>query len=151
MIRDIRGDGNCMFRCRVCCVCDAAHLVGDVCCARARAVCVCYCRAVADQLHGNEHLHAEVRAAACDAMEREPDDFAPFVEDDKTFEGYISEMRTDAVWGGHIELQALSRAFSVNLVVHQLGSQPWEIRNFAATARTLHMSYHDGEHYSSVR
>jgi OTU domain-containing protein 3 len=116
---------------------------------------VCLCahtsRAVADQLYGNEHLHAEVRAAAVDAMEAEPDEFAPFVEDDKTFDAYLSDMRSDAVWGGHMELQGLSRAFAVNLVVHQLGSQPWEIRNFPPTARTLHLSYHDGEHYSSVR
>ena len=84
-------------------------------------------------------------------MEANADEFAPFVEDDRTLDAHLRDMRRDSIWGGHLELQAISRAFGLNLIVHQLGSQPWEIRNFPPAAPSAHLSYHDGEHYSSVR
>ena len=48
-------------------------------------------------------------------------------------------------------LQGISCTFNVNIIVHQLGSPPWEIRNFPPSAPVIHLSYHDGEHYASVR
>lgn len=47
--------------------------------------------------------------------------------------------------------QGISCTFNVNIIVHQLGSPPWEIRNFPPSAPVIHLSYHDGEHYASVR
>ena len=36
------------------------------------------------------------------------EDFAPFVEEDETFDEYIEEMRENGTWGGNLELQALA-------------------------------------------
>jgi OTU domain-containing protein 3 len=120
-IRDIRGDGNCMFR------------------------------AIADQLEGNQEAHWDFRHRVMNFMEENRGAFEPFVEDDVPFDTYVVRMRRDSEWGGHLELQAISQCFGVNIIVHQLGTQPWEIQNFPHPARALHLSYHDGEHYASVR
>ena len=77
------------------------------------------------------------------------EDFEPFIEDDEPFETYLRRMATDAVWGGNMELQALSLALNVNIAIHIPGSV-WEIKNFEGV-RAINLSYHLGEHYNSVR
>ena len=77
------------------------------------------------------------------------EDFEPFIEDDEPFDAYLRRMSTDAVWGGNMELQALSLALGVNISLHIPGSV-WEIKNHDG-ARSINLSYHLGEHYNSVR
>jgi OTU domain-containing protein 3 len=61
-------------------------------------------------------------------------------------------MRKDGEWGGNLELQALSLAFNVNITVHQLEAPWFELINFdLGDTRMVHLSYHDGDHYASVR
>lgn len=36
------------------------------------------------------------------------DGFEPFIEDDEPFDKYMGNMRKDAEWGGHLELQVAS-------------------------------------------
>ena len=123
-IRDMRGDGNCMFR------------------------------AVADQLYSQEHRHDEVRRELCDFVESKRTDFEPFVEDDEDFDIYLARMRTDAEWGGNFELAAVVRCFGVHVIVHQLAAPRYQLTNHeikGSHVRTIHLSYHDGEHYNSVR
>jgi OTU domain-containing protein 3 len=121
-IRDMKGDGNCMFR------------------------------SVADQLYSQEHRHAEVRGALCDFVEAHRQDFEPFVEDDEDFDVYLARMRGDAEWGGNFELAAVVRCFGVHVIVHQLAAPRYQLTNHErSSSRTIHVSYHDGEHYNSVR
>lgn len=78
-------------------------------------------------------------------------DFEPFVEDDVSFDSYIEGMCQSSTWGGNMELQALSVVLEVNIRIHILGSPIWEIVNFDNTHKSIHLSYHDGDHYNSVR
>lgn len=119
IIRNTTGDGNCLFR------------------------------AVSDQIRGNESAHGEYRALAVRLVRENREDFEPFLEDDEPFDAYVRRMSTDAVWGGNMELQALSLALNVNISIHIPGSV-WEIKNFDGV-RTINLSYHLGEHYNSVR
>lgn len=57
----------------------------------------------------------------------------------------------DGQWAGHLELQALSLLLRANINVHQAEQPVWVISNFPADAASLHLSYHLGEHYNSVR
>ena len=58
----------------------------------------------------------------------------------------------DGVWAGNLELQAASRMLRRNVCVHQAGQPAWELRNFdGGSGHVLHLSYHDGLHYNSVR
>jgi len=70
-------------------------------------------------------------------------------------------MRKNATWGGNIEIQAMSKLYGINITIHQVDQPRWEVVNHAPTARSIHLrylssfyvngSYHNGDHYSSVR
>lgn len=78
----------------------------------------CLFRSLADQLEGNEKLHRKYRQDAIDHIEANKDNFAPFIEDDETIEQYLSDMVKDGIWGGQIELTALSAVHRFNYIVH---------------------------------
>ena len=77
--------------------------------------------------------------------------YEPFMDEDESFDAYLSRLRKDGEWGGQIELQALSLCLKINIIVHQLDQPRWEILNHPREAKAIHLSYHDGEHYNSVR
>ena len=121
-VRDVAGDGNCLFR------------------------------ALSDQLHDSAEGHVQTREDVVRFIEEHRADFEPFVEDDEPFDRYVARMRRSGTWGGHLELQAASLCYRANIFVHQLGLPRWDIVNFAEPgARVLQLSYHDGMHWSSVR
>jgi len=132
-LKDIKGDGNCLFR------------------------------AIADQLDGDEGQYKKYRVSAVEQLQEDEEFFANFIPDDLTFSKYISIISTDGVWGGNIEIQALSKALGVNFVIHMIDRPPMIISNEhdepqideKGNFRFLHLAYHYGEHigehYSSVR
>lgn len=69
-IKEIKGDGNCLFR------------------------------ALSDQLFGNEQQYSDLRQQACQLIEENKDVYRFYIEDDVTIEDYIDDMRKDGVWGG---------------------------------------------------
>lgn len=110
----------------------------------------CLFRAISDQISGTEEMHLEIRALAVEFMRRNPNDFQPFIEDDEDFAKYLKRMSESGTWGGNLELQALSIALEVNIKIHRLNEPVWEILNFTQK-RSINLSYHDGDHYNSVR
>lgn len=94
-VREIVADGNCLFR------------------------------AAADQLLGSQGKHRTVRAAAVEEMRRRRSSFECFFDKDEDggFDEYADRMERDGVWGGQLELQAISLAFSANIVVYQADEQ----------------------------
>lgn len=125
-IREVTGDGNCLFR------------------------------SVSDGLYGNEGRHFELRARCVAFMEANPDSFAPFMLEEEgwtSFDEYLASMSRDAEWGGNLELMALSSSLHINVTIHQAGQRPWMMTSspFGAAAPSLHVSYHDGQHYNAVR
>ena len=121
-MQEVRADGNCLFR------------------------------AIADQLDGDQNNHDTYRQAIVEYIIKCKDDFAPFVEDDVDFETYVEQMKEDAEWGGQIELTACSRLYSVNITIHHLDAPMYVIKNnVEKDCDTLILSYHDGEHYNSVK
>jgi len=125
-IREIKGDGNCLFR------------------------------SWSDVLFGNEGRFHELREACCNHLRANADEFSPFLleeEEFKSFEEYVCAMERDGEWAGNVELAALSAALRANVTIHQAGQRPWMISNdpAGATAAGLHISYHDGQHYNVVR
>lgn len=107
-----------------------------------------FCAKYADESH-----YRELRAKCVQYMRENEPDFAPFIEDNKSFNSYVTEMSRCGVWGGNLELQALSMVLGVNIRIHQLqGSPSYDIRNFShRKAPVIHLSYHRNEHYASVR
>jgi len=112
----------------------------------------CLFRAIADQLDGNPDNHPKYRKRICEYIEINRLDFEPFIEDDEPFDEYMTRMKRNATWGGQMEIQACSLAYSCNITIHQLNKPRWDMATFPASqVKTIHLSYHQGEHYSSVR
>lgn len=121
-ILEVGGDGNCLFR------------------------------SICDQLEGCQNNYKQYRIDAVDHMLNNRFDFEPFIEDDVPFDDYIEEMEKDGEWGGNLEIQALSIRYQFNVIVHQLDAPIFGITNFDPNVvRTIHLTYHLGEHYNSVR
>lgn len=122
-IKDVAGDGNCLFR------------------------------AIADQIEGDPSRHAIYRKRIMLFIESHREDFEFFVEDNEPFDMYCSRMNLNAEWGGQSEIQAASLLLGVNVIIHHLAQPRWTVTNFPTTQgiRTIHLSYHNGTHYSSVR
>ncbi|CAN6250601.1 unnamed protein product [Urochloa humidicola] len=113
----------------------------------------CFFRAMGDQLEGSEEEHMKYRAMVVDYIVKHREDFEPFIEDEVPFEEYCDSMLKDGTWAGHMELQAASLLTRRNICIHMLNSPRWYINNFSGREATnmIHLSYHHGEHYNSVR
>lgn len=119
-LRDIPGDGNCLFR------------------------------ALGDQIEGHSRNHMKHRMDTVRYMIAHRKHFEPFI--DVPFERYIDNLSRPGTYAGQDALVAFARLHQVNIVIHQLNSPLWQIEGSEIeNARELHLSYHNGEHYSSVR
>jgi len=108
---------------------------------------------MSDQLEGSEEEHMKYRAMVVEYIVKHREDFEPFIEDEIPFEQYCDSMLKDGTWAGHMELQAASLLTRRNMCIHMLNSPRWYINNFSGreAANMIHLSYHHGEHYNSVR
>ncbi|XP_057770263.1 OVARIAN TUMOR DOMAIN-containing deubiquitinating enzyme 7 isoform X3 [Salvia miltiorrhiza] len=112
----------------------------------------CFFRALADQLEGDEDQHDKYRGMVVGFIKDNREMFEPFVEDEVPFEEYCHSMGEDGTWAGHMELQAACLVTRSNICIHRNMSPRWYIQNFDKhEALMIHLSYHDGEHYNSVR
>lgn len=136
---EIQGDGNCLFR------------------------------ALSDQFYGDGgKAHGAVRAQIVGYMREHAEDFRVFIEceGEETWDQHLKRMSQDGVFGDHAEIVAFARAADVNVIIYQRtthflvtpdeGELDTE-RDEASVARairrrrTLHVAYHEWEHYSSIR
>ena len=70
------------------------------------------------------------------------------------YEKYIKNLEQLGTYGDNGCLVAFARLYQVNINIHQLNMPIWEISGVTrknGLPRELHLSYHNGEHYSSVR
>lgn len=119
-LRDIPGDGNCLFR------------------------------ALGDQLEGHSMNHLKHRMDTVRYMIAHRGHFEPFI--DVPFDRYVDNLSRAGTYAGQDALVAFARLHKVNIVIHQLNSPLWQIEGCEEEGvPELHLSYHNGEHYSSVR
>ncbi len=79
-------------------------------------------------------------------------DFCPYV-DKEDLQDYTQKLEKDGTWGGQLEITALSKQFKFNAIVHQVGNPDLMIFNHKppGSVPTIHISYHLGRHYNSIR
>ncbi|KAJ2862215.1 2-oxoglutarate dehydrogenase E1 component [Coemansia erecta] len=119
----------------------------------------CLFRALADQVDGSPDTHMRHRQSVCDYMDRNIDEFAPFMDESSPLGQYIRNMRNPGVYGGNMELVAFARNYLVDIKVYQMGGTVFVIsgapasnpQEAARNLQTVHIAYHSYEHYSSVR
>lgn len=123
-LKQIPGDGNCLFR------------------------------ALGDQLDGKVEEHAAHREAVVKYMRHHRDDFEPFVEDDMSFDDHLSSLSEQGTFGGNDAIVAWARLHQCTVAIHQLNKPLWQIhgeRGGTPGGWEVHISYHNGDHYNSVR
>ncbi|XP_064385144.1 OTU domain-containing protein 3-like isoform X3 [Halichondria panicea] len=129
-LRDVPGDGNCLFR------------------------------ALALQLGDRLLSHTQLRRDVVQYMREHRDDFEPFIEDQTPFEQYVTELARDCEFAGNDAIVAFARAYSTNVVIHQHNAPRLEVlsqqhggslsQQCRGSPHTLHIAYLNGEHYCSV-
>jgi hypothetical protein len=80
--------------------------------------------------------------------------FEPFIEDETPFHLYVQRLAQSGYYGEHVSLVAFSRKFHVNIAIHQKHQPVWYLqteRDVSSLTKTLHLLYHEWEHYSSIR
>ena len=113
----------------------------------------CLFRALGDQLERHQKNHFKHRCDVVDYMVEHKGDFEPFVEDYIPFNRYITWLRKKGTHAGNDAIVEFAKLHHLNVAIHQL-SQPILMihgANNSTIARELHIAYHNGEHYSSVR
>lgn len=98
---------------------------------------------------GEEGLHEMYRKLACDYIMTHRDHYEPFIEDE-TFEEYLEDIAKEGVWAGNIELQAISLALEINILIHRAAGPPTRIESYQS-GRWIHLAYQLGNHYNSIR
>ncbi|VDM94850.1 unnamed protein product [Thelazia callipaeda] len=127
VIKHVQGDGACLFR---------AYFL-------------------ADQIYGDEEMHADVRRLCMDYMEKNSDHFSQFVTED--YRDYITRKRRQDAHGNHIELQAISEIFSRPIEIYEYCTEPRNISSSRFDSSQspeanppIRLSYHGAIHYNSV-
>ncbi|CAF0871382.1 unnamed protein product [Adineta ricciae] len=110
----------------------------------------CLFRSFADQMDGDQHRHARYRQQICEYMRANREDFEPFIVD-QPFDAFVHSLSKDGTFGGNECLVAFSRLFDAKICIHQLNQPVWIVCFSEPPKHEIHISYHNYEHYSSVR
>ena len=112
----------------------------------------CLFRALGDQLNGDIHDHMKHREDVVQFMKDNREDFEPFVEDDISFDEHMRDLSQPCTFGGNDSIVAFARLHDLTVVIHQLDKPLWQVFSEGGNRnKELHISYHNGDHYNSVR
>ena len=128
MVHESAADGNCLF-----------HSLRD------------QLLALGDKFTTKLPSHVELRRQIVGFIERNGAFYSLFMEDDEEIGAYVERMREDETWGGHVEIHACVRLFGVNIKIFQDHSPAWSVKEWPDDTAMLYISYHDQNHYNSVR
>ncbi|RIB26816.1 hypothetical protein C2G38_168335 [Gigaspora rosea] len=128
----------------------------------------CLYNAISDQLQLRHNIlvnYQEVRRKAAMYMRKHPDDFLPFLSNAKDgemysleqFHKYCDELEKTAVWGGELEIIAISRVYKVPIHIVQMSSPILKMSDDIFPDKDpIFLSFHRhmyglGNHYNSLR
>lgn len=99
--------------------------------------------------------YQNVRYAAADFILKHEDDFAPFLEE--PLHSYVKRIKETAEWGGQLELQAIAKAYGVDIHVLQADGRVEKIESEGTTkGDDVWLAYYRhsfglGEHYNALK
>lgn len=122
----------------------------------------CLFASIADQLKIRQNIDVRVkdlRRNAADFIKEHPDDFIPFLFDEETMslkniDEYVSKLENTAMWGGDLEILALSKVYDSPISVMMSGRAALRM-NEEGSNPELKLVYYQhafglGEHYNSL-
>ena len=129
-LRDIAGDGNCLFRS---CKWQGPTFSSDPPCFLSDVV--------SDQMDGNQQRHGFYREQICDFMRRNREDFEPFIVD-QPFDAFMRSLAQDGTYGGNESVVAFSRLYDARICIHQV--------NFSNPVHELQLFWQDSSVFLSL-
>ena len=123
----------------------------------------CLFRALSDQLYFDHGAaHDDIRTDICHYLQAHESDFCHFLvlddddvppeeQDALDFASYVNKMRQDGEWGGNVELVAAARLYQRSIVVYSVDLDTYRIDCDKPSGPDMMVSYHDNDHYNSVR
>ena len=153
-LRDITGDGNCCFRAL------SDQMFGN------ESQHLDFRKRVCQYIRQNRDEFEPFVAALIDDDEEEEQNSngnvnkpkkSSFLSANKkldAFEKYIKNLEQPGTYADNGCLVAFARLYQLNINIHQLAMPIWTISGVdkkMQPIRELHLSYHNGEHYSSIR
>jgi hypothetical protein len=108
----------------------------------------CLFRAICHQLYGSDRNHLQLRSQAVDYIQNKKDEFTPFLEEQ--IDKYVIRMSKSGVYGGNLELVAISKLMNLNIVIYQAQSAPLLIQSPQSSDKTIYLIYYSYEHYAST-
>lgn len=122
----------------------------------------CLFASIADQLkirQGTDVGIKQLRKSAADYIKEHPDDFTPFLFDEETMslkniDEYVNKLENTTMWGGDLEILAISKVFDSPISVMMSGRAALHM-NEAGSNPELKLVYYQhafglGEHYNSL-
>jgi len=123
-IKDVKGDGNCLYR------------------------------AVSDQVDGHENNFQIYKCLAIKFISQNREIFQTFLPSGIKIDEYILDITPDGSWGGYFEILALCSILSAKFFLYMLNKPPLTINLEELNQREsklIHLAYLEEEHYASVR
>ncbi|OUM53584.1 hypothetical protein BVG19_g2882 [[Candida] boidinii] len=123
----------------------------------------CLFASISDQLktrHNKDISVPVLRSKAADHIRKNPDTFAPFLFDEDKMEmrdikSYTDEIENTALWGGDMEIMALSKEYNCPISVMMSGRATFRVNDEGENPELklvyYKSSYGLGEHYNSLR
>lgn len=102
------------------------------------------------QIFGDANKHKEVRDLCIKTLKDNRDDYEPFL--DVSWDKYIANMESEATWGGHMEMRAISTQANVDVLVLQCEHQIPSVVEVVNEGRpkTVVLLWIGQEHFDSV-
>jgi len=112
----------------------------------------CLFRSISHQVYGTEEHHVLVRRKCVEYMRYESFYFQEFTTGGpEDFQQYCENMIRNGIWGGHIEIQAMSEIYQRPVEIYSYGAEPMKVvgNSFLGNA-VIRLSYHQQSHYNSI-
>jgi len=112
----------------------------------------CQFRALSYELFGTQDRHKEVRQLATRHMEKSPDLYQVFFEEEHEFKTYLEGMTKNGVWGDELTLRAVADAIGVKIHVVTSQDENWYLQYEPASPsmRELYLAYISPIHYNTL-
>lgn len=112
----------------------------------------CLFNSISDQLYGNQDYSANIRALCCEYLKIEKDYYSDYITSNN-IDTYVQYMAKDAVWGGNIELQALSELYNIKIEIYVWSDEPINSfnENCDSEYNTVKQFYRRKNHYDSIK
>ncbi|XP_059091845.1 OTU domain-containing protein 5-like [Tigriopus californicus] len=112
----------------------------------------CLFRSVADQVYGDQEMHACVRDHCMDYISQNADYYSQYMTED--IDSYVERKRYSEVHGNHLEIQALSEMYNRPIHIYCYSLEPINIfQNFQKSEKInvpIRLCYHRACHYNSL-